>query len=85
MGSDGYMVLFFLSIGFLVYLSVSYVKGVTFDIDEKDTRIAELEEKVDRLNLEYNRVGDVLRATTPLTDIELEYIGFTDVEDWEDG
>ena len=85
MGSDGYMVLFFLSIGFLVYLSVSYVKGVTFDIDEKDTRISELEEKVERLNLEYNRVWDVLRATTPITDIELEYIGFTDVEDCEDG
>ncbi len=41
--------------------------------------------QLERLNLEYNRVWDVLRATTPITDIELEYIGFTDVEDWDDG
>ena len=46
---------------------------------------ASLKEQIQLLTQEYNRVWDVLRATTPLTDIELEYIGFTDVEDWDDG
>lgn len=85
MEADVYAVWFLVSIAVLIYLVVLYVKAGPQEIDEKDIRIAELEEKVERLNLEYNRVWDVLRATTPITDIELEYIGFTDVEDCEDG
>lgn len=85
MEANLYAIFFLLSMTVLIYLVVMYVKADSQEIDEKDLRIAELEEKVERLNLEYNRVWDVLRATTPITDIELEYIGFKDVEDWEDG
>jgi len=48
-------------------------------IAELEAQLAELRKENAALNREYNRTWDVLRATAPLTDIELEYIGFESV------
>lgn len=59
--------------------------AVEKDLEELQAENKRLKALNQQLNTEYNKVWDVLRATTPITDIELEYIGFTDVEDCEDG